>query len=166
MRSWFPEATGTKDGDWEAGINPGTQAGHGHRDNPAAWALELADQMRTAPRHDQPAQTGRSEFLEEAKTGRPITIPKGVPESAPGAAEKAQATVADIALASPDLRLASGAAATLSAAHACDRTTHLPLTDLTGCLARKCRTGPAGYELPALEGRLFFDWAVAGLDPN
>jgi len=101
-----------------------------------------------------------------AKTGKPITIPKGEPESAPTPAERQQATVADIALASPDLQTAPGAAATLAAANTCDGSNTSPSLVWQG-------VPPASAELVLLvmnsqpvQGKLFFDWAVAGLSPD
>ena len=101
-----------------------------------------------------------------AKTAKPITIPKGEPESAPTAAEREQATVADIALASPDLQSAPGAAATLSVANTCDGANISPSFVWQGVPPGTAELVLLAMNSQPVEGKLFFDWAVAGLSPN
>lgn len=101
-----------------------------------------------------------------AKTGKPIAIPKGTPESAPTPAEKEQATVADIALASPDLQSAPGAAGTLSAANTCEGANISPSFVWQGVPPGTAELVLLAMNAQPVEGKLFFDWAVAGLDPN
>lgn len=101
-----------------------------------------------------------------AKTGKPITIPQGAPESAPTAAEREQVTVADIALASPDLQSAPGAAATFSVANTCDGANISPSFVWQGVPPGTAELVLLAMNAQPVQGKLFFDWAVAGLDPN
>jgi phosphatidylethanolamine-binding protein (PEBP) family uncharacterized protein len=97
----------------------------------------------------------------------PVTLPKSEAgrERAPTAAEKAHSTIADMTLVSPSLPAAEGIAA-LTAPYTCDGANSPPALRWAGT--------PAGSEELALyvmnakpvNGRLFFDWAVAGLDPG
>jgi phosphatidylethanolamine-binding protein (PEBP) family uncharacterized protein len=101
-----------------------------------------------------------------AKTAKPITIPKGEPESAPSAAEREQATVADIALASPDLQSAPGAAATLAIANTCEGSNTSPSLVWQGVPPASAELALLAMNSQPVQGKLFFDWAVAGLNPD
>lgn len=97
----------------------------------------------------------------------PIALPKSEAgrEHAPTAAEKADSAIADMTLVSPSFPTSEGIAA-IPATYACDGAGTTPALRWAGV--------PAGSEELALyvmnakpvNGRLFFDWAVAGLDPH
>jgi phosphatidylethanolamine-binding protein (PEBP) family uncharacterized protein len=86
-------------------------------------------------------------------------------EHAPTAAEKANSTIADMTLLSPSFPMAEGIAA-IPATYACEGAGATPALRWAGV--------PAGTEelilyvmnAKPVDGRLFFDWAVAGLDPR
>lgn len=101
-----------------------------------------------------------------AKHGPQIKLPEGKPEPAPTAAEKQQATIADIALASPDLQSAPGTAANLSAANTCDGNNVSPSLVWQGVPPGTAELALYVVDAQPVEGKLFFDWAVAGLDPD
>jgi phosphatidylethanolamine-binding protein (PEBP) family uncharacterized protein len=103
----------------------------------------------------------------EKKHGTPLTLPKEESgrEHAPTAAEKADSTIADMALISPSFPTAEGIAA-IPAPYTCEGTGSTPALRWAGV--------PAGTEelilyvmnAKPVNGRLFFDWAVAGIDPR
>lgn len=80
-------------------------------------------------------------------------------------AEEAQATVADIPFSSPDLELKESLFA-IPSTYTCDGKNTWPTLEW--------ETVPSGSEellifvmnVQPVEGRLFFDWAVAGIDPS
>jgi Raf kinase inhibitor-like YbhB/YbcL family protein len=100
------------------------------------------------------------------KHGQHIKLPRGSPEPAPTAAEKEQATIADIALASPDLQSAPGAAANLSAANTCDGNNESPSLIWQGVPSGTQELALYVVNAQPVEGKLFVDWAVTGLDPS
>ncbi|HWA53398.1 MAG TPA: YbhB/YbcL family Raf kinase inhibitor-like protein [Solirubrobacterales bacterium] len=97
----------------------------------------------------------------------PVELPKSEAgrEHAPTAAEKAHSAIADMTLVSPSFPMAEGIAA-IPAAYACDGANSTPALRWAGV--------PAGTEelilyvmnAKPVGGRLFFDWAVAGIDPS
>jgi phosphatidylethanolamine-binding protein (PEBP) family uncharacterized protein len=93
-----------------------------------------------------------------------VSIPKGEPEPTQTAQQKAQATVTDMTLYSPDLPRAS--TSPLPATYTCDGQDSWPRLSWQG-------TPPGTAELALLvmnsqpiEDKVFFDWAVAGIDPS
>jgi phosphatidylethanolamine-binding protein (PEBP) family uncharacterized protein len=96
------------------------------------------------------------------KHGPRIATPKGPREQAPTPAEVSELTVADMHLASPSLP----AGAPLTATYTCDGEGKWPALSWGGV-----PTGTAELILYAMNaqpvgGKLFVDWAVAGLDPG
>jgi Raf kinase inhibitor-like YbhB/YbcL family protein len=120
---------------------------------------------RPAGNSGDPSQPSSSQGPSE-KHGPKIKLPKGEPEPAPTAAEKEQATIADIALASPDLQSAPGAAATLTAANTCDGKNESPSLIWQGVPPGTQELALYVVNAQPVEGRLFVDWAVTGLDPS
>jgi hypothetical protein len=100
------------------------------------------------------------------KHGPHIKLPKGSPEPAPTAAEKKQATVANIALASPDLQSAPGTAANLSAANTCNGGNESPSLIWQGVPAGTQELALYVVNAQPVGGKLFIDWAVTGLNPS
>jgi phosphatidylethanolamine-binding protein (PEBP) family uncharacterized protein len=93
-----------------------------------------------------------------------VQLPKGEPEPEATPAEQAEATVADLSLGSP--ALGSSGEAPLPATYTCDGSNTSPPLEWQGV-----PTGTAELVLFAMNtqpvgGKLFFDWAVAGLSPN
>lgn len=100
------------------------------------------------------------------KQGPQIKAPKGEPEPAPTAAEKEQATLVNIALASPDLQQRPGGAANLSAANTCDGANESPSFVWRGVPEGTQELALFVVNAQPVQGRLFVDWALAGLDPS
>ena len=102
------------------------------------------------------------------KRGTPLTLPKdeSTREHAPTPAEKANSTIADMTLVAPSLPVAEGGIAALPATYTCDGANSWPALRWAGVppgtkelILYVMNAAPVG-------GRLFFDWAVAGLDPS
>jgi phosphatidylethanolamine-binding protein (PEBP) family uncharacterized protein len=100
------------------------------------------------------------------KHGQHIKAPKGAPEPAPTPAEEAQATVADITLASPELQSAEGAVASITPTYTCDGKGSSPGLAWRGIPAGTAELALFAMNSQPVGGKLFFDWAVAGIDPS
>lgn len=127
--------------------------------SPSSSPSEKAAGQESLPPGSSPPGQGN-------KHGTPIVIPKGEPEKAATPAEQAQATVADIALASPELQSAEGATASLSAANSCDGKNTPPTLLWKGIPQGTAELALFAMNVQPVEGKLFFDWAVAGIDPS
>jgi phosphatidylethanolamine-binding protein (PEBP) family uncharacterized protein len=99
------------------------------------------------------------------KHGPRIATPKGAPEQAPAPAELAEATVADIALSSPSVPPGSGGTAPLPAPYTCDGKGSWPALAWSGVPAGSAELILYAMSIQPVAGKLFVDWAVAGLDP-
>jgi phosphatidylethanolamine-binding protein (PEBP) family uncharacterized protein len=97
----------------------------------------------------------------------PVTLPKSEAgrEHAPTAAEKANSPIADMSLVSPSLPTAEGIAA-LSAPYTCDGANSPPALRWSGVPASSEELILYVMNAKPVNGHLFFDWAVAGLDPH
>jgi phosphatidylethanolamine-binding protein (PEBP) family uncharacterized protein len=74
--------------------------------------------------------------------------------------------VASISLTSPVLNSASPAGAALPSAYTCDGRDSWPELRWQGVPAGSAELVLFAVNLQPVEGKLFFDWAVAGLDPG
>jgi phosphatidylethanolamine-binding protein (PEBP) family uncharacterized protein len=120
---------------------------------------------------DTSAQAGNSPSADPApgsgqKHGARIAQPKGPREQAPSSAELANATVADIALTSPSLPLGSGGPAPLTATYTCDGKGEWPALSWSGVPAGSSELILYAMNVAPVAGKLFVDWAVAGLEPG
>lgn len=97
----------------------------------------------------------------------PIALPKSEAgrEHAPTAAEKAESTIADMTLVSPSFPTAEGIAA-IPAGYTCDGSGATPALRWAGVPADTRELVLYVMNAKPVNGRLFFDWAVAGLDPH
>jgi phosphatidylethanolamine-binding protein (PEBP) family uncharacterized protein len=95
------------------------------------------------------------------KHGPHIAPPKGQREPEPTPAEKAEATVADMTLQSPAIP-----AGTIPATYTCEGANSWPALQWSGVPAGTKELILYVMNAQPLGGRLFFDWAVAGLDPG
>jgi phosphatidylethanolamine-binding protein (PEBP) family uncharacterized protein len=99
------------------------------------------------------------------KHGPRIAQPKGPREQAPTPAEVANLTVADMTLTSPSLPAGSGGPAPLSATYTCDGTGEWPALSWSGVPVGTDELILYAMNIQPVAGKLFVDWAVAGLDP-
>jgi phosphatidylethanolamine-binding protein (PEBP) family uncharacterized protein len=101
-----------------------------------------------------------------ARHGAQIEQPKGEPERAPSAAEKANSALASIALESPDLPATSGSESELPATYTCNGKNLPPDLQWRGVPAGTAELVLFVLGLEPVNEALFFNWAVAGLDPS
>lgn len=118
-----------------------------------------------APGKTSTASVGGGSGGAGKKHGPHVAQPKGAPEQAPSQAEVSSATVADIALSSPSLAPGSGEAPPLTAAYTCDGRDEWPALSWSGVPAGSAELILYAMNIQPVEGKLFVDWAVAGIDP-
>lgn len=99
------------------------------------------------------------------KHGPRIAQPKGQREQAPTPAEVANLTVADMSLMSPSLPAGPGGPAPLSATYTCDGKDSWPALSWSGVPAGSAELILYAMNVAPVAGKLFVDWAVAGIDP-
>jgi phosphatidylethanolamine-binding protein (PEBP) family uncharacterized protein len=115
---------------------------------------------------DSPDPSGTQSASGTAKHGAQIKQPKGELERAPSAAEKANSALASIALQSPDLPPASGSETELPATYTCDGKNVPPDLRWSGVPAGTSELVLFVLGLEPVNEALFFNWAVAGIDPG
>ncbi len=99
------------------------------------------------------------------KQGPPISVPSGSPEPGITPEERAQAEVTSIALASPALTPPANGPAQLPTPYTCDGKDSWPELRWKGAPSDTVELVLFAMGLAPVEGRLFFNWAVAGIDP-
>ena len=112
-----------------------------------------------------PGSAGRS-GAEGQKHGPHIAPPKGPSEQAPSPDQVADATVADITLQSPAIVAAAGAPGRLAATYTCDGKDSWPALSWGGIPPGTAELILYAMNVQPVEGQLFVDWALAGLDPK
>jgi phosphatidylethanolamine-binding protein (PEBP) family uncharacterized protein len=101
------------------------------------------------------------------KQGPPIAQPKGPPEQGATPSEVANATIADIKLESySPFTSATGEPASLPTNYSCDGEDKWPQFHWSGVPAGTAELALYAMNVQPVEGKLFVDWAVAGLDPS
>lgn len=139
---------GPAQGDKEAG-NPTAQAGGGSEGSEGATGSAGTS-----------GQSGQ-------KQGAHIAQPKGPREKAPTPQEIANATVADITLESySPFESETGEPASLPTNYSCDGEDKWPQFHWSGVPAGTAEVILYAMNVQPVDGKLFVDWAVAGLDPN
>jgi phosphatidylethanolamine-binding protein (PEBP) family uncharacterized protein len=114
------------------------------------------------PQQGSGASAGSPSTQGQGKHGKPIQLPEGSPEPTATPAEEAQATVADITLQSPDI----GADSALAATFTCDGANTWPALRWQGVPAGTQELVLFAMNVAPVGGKLFFDWALAGIDPS
>lgn len=100
------------------------------------------------------------------KHGRRVAQPKGAPEQAPTPAQIAHATVASMTLESPAIVASEGHPGRLSPAYTCDGKGAWPELHWGGVPQGTAELVLFVMNLQPVEGKIFFDWALAGLEPD
>ncbi|HEY0376704.1 MAG TPA: YbhB/YbcL family Raf kinase inhibitor-like protein [Pyrinomonadaceae bacterium] len=100
------------------------------------------------------------------KQGAQITPPKGPRVPQITARERSEATLASISLHSPDLLPAGESTAALPGAYTCAGKDTWPQLEWEGVPPGSAELALLVLNLEPVDGALFFDWAVAGLDPD
>lgn len=130
--------------------------------NAAPAKSEKKEGERSSPKASrQPAAAAKG----GGKQGPPIAQPTGAREPEPTPADIANATVADMTLTSPSLPPGSGEAAPLSRTYTCDGEGKWPALSWSGVPADSAELILYAMNLAPVGGKLFVDWAVAGIDP-
>jgi phosphatidylethanolamine-binding protein (PEBP) family uncharacterized protein len=101
-----------------------------------------------------------------SKHGPPVPQPTGAPAPKITAAQRREATVASLSLQSPSSRPSSGGPQALSAQYTCEGENTSPALRWQGVPQGTAELVLFAMNIQPLEGKLFFDWAVAGLSPE
>ena len=109
---------------------------------------------------------GSSPSTSPSGHGSRLPQPKGAPEKAPTPQEVANSTVADMALQSPAIVATGGELGHLASTYTCDGKDSWPQLQWSGVPAGTAELALYLMNIQPVEGKLFVDWAVAGLDPS
>lgn len=142
---------------------------------PSAQAqTETTAPAKSSPGQGQGAQAKGSEGKApqaaspqgQGKKAPPIVLPEGAPEPGPTPAERANATVANIFLSIPALQASAEGTLSLPAPYTCDGKDTWPSLEWQGVPADSGELILFAMAMEPVNEALFFDWAVAGLDPK
>lgn len=100
------------------------------------------------------------------KQGPRVAQPSKPREQAPTPAEAAHATLADLSLQSPAIIAGGGSPGHLAATYTCDGKGTWPALSWQGVPADAAELVLFAMNLQPVQGKIFFDWALAGLDPG
>lgn len=157
-------AVGAGEGAAGAQVSSGAKQGEAE-----AKTAQAPDEQGGAPGQGPQGQGQRANQGQGAqgqKQGPRIAQPKGPPEQAPTPAQVASATVADMRLESPAIIAAAGSPGHLAATYTCDGENSWPALRWSGVPAGSAELAVFAMNIQPVEGQLFVDWAVAGLDPG
>lgn len=112
----------------------------------------------------EPGSSASSQGTSKPSPGA-ATLPKQGREKEASPAEEAQATVADIVFSSPDLKLEESTFA-IPPTYTCDGTNSWPTLEWEGIPSGTEELLIFAMNIQPVNGRLFFDWAAAGIDPS
>jgi phosphatidylethanolamine-binding protein (PEBP) family uncharacterized protein len=144
-----------------------TKSASGESASPnAAAAKAKAKAGEGSPAAKGAAGPGPAGSAAEGQKHGPIAAPKGPPEQALTSEQVANATVADIALQSPAITAANGSPGRLAATYTCDGKDSWPALSWGGVPAGTKELILYAMNVQPVQGQLFVDWAVAGLDPG
>lgn len=94
-----------------------------------------------------------------------VDIPKGPPETGFTKKQRKEATVADIRLTSPVIHASTGSPGSIPRSYTCDGANTSPPLKWRGIPAGTAELALFVMNLQPVNGKLYFDWAVAGIDP-
>lgn len=103
---------------------------------------------------------------EGGRQGSGIAQPQGAPEPGITPQQRREATVASMTLASPSSQASNAGPQTLPATYTCDGKGTSPALSWQGVPQGTAELVVFAMNVQPVEGRLFFDWAVAGLSPE
>jgi phosphatidylethanolamine-binding protein (PEBP) family uncharacterized protein len=101
-----------------------------------------------------------------SKHGSKIAQPKGEPEPGITPQQREEATVASMSLESPSSRASSAGPQALPVTYTCDGKGTSPALRWQGVPQGTAELVILTMNVQPVEGKLFFDWAVAGLSPD
>lgn len=144
--------TGTAGGAGDgAGTDTGTAAG-------APSAREATGAGGSGAPGGQPSTGG--------KRGPAVPQPTGAPEPGITPEQRSEATVASLSLQSPSSLPSAGGPQALPAQYTCDGKSTSPALRWQGVPQGTAELVLFAMSIQPVEGKLFFDWAVAGLSPE
>jgi phosphatidylethanolamine-binding protein (PEBP) family uncharacterized protein len=157
---------GGSDGSTRATTSSSTQGGEGKQassdpSSSQAGKQEPAPGKQGSPNSSTPSPQGKA-----AKHGAHIAQPKGEREHPPSSSEVANSAVADIALASPDFITTASSEYELPSTYTCDGKNNPPTLKWSGVPAGTKELILFVLGLQPVGETLFFNWAVAGLNPS
>jgi phosphatidylethanolamine-binding protein (PEBP) family uncharacterized protein len=158
---------GSGSGDETASTAAGQAATAGHDAAKATPATkdETPTAVKAAGQASSPVTPGP--VRKAGKKGKPVVAPKGRPEEAVSTEQRQQAVVADMALQSPSLAPASTEGpAMLPATYTCEGKDDWPALAWQGVPVGTAELVLFVMNVQPVEGKLFFGWALAGLEPN
>jgi phosphatidylethanolamine-binding protein (PEBP) family uncharacterized protein len=117
-------------------------------------------------KQDSPGSSSTTPQGKAAKHGERIAQPKGKREQAPSSSEVENSAVADIALASPNFITTASSEYELPSTYTCDGKNSPPTLEWNGVPAGTKELVLFVLGLQPVGETLFFNWAVAGLDPG
>lgn len=101
-----------------------------------------------------------------AKQGPSVPLPKGEPEPGITPEQRREATVASMTLESPASQASGGGPPALPAQYTCDGKNVSPELRWQGVPEGTAELALLAMNIQPVGGKLFFDWAVAGLSPE
>ena len=146
------------------GSSPGAAAPTGT----AATAAEADGEGGAAAKQGKDADGGQAQAEKggntgsEGRHGPKVSQPKGEPEKGITPQQRRKATTANVTLASPKFQ----PGAPLPAVYTCDGADRSPPLQWSGLPAEAAELVLLVLNLRPVDQSLFFDWAVAGLDPS
>jgi phosphatidylethanolamine-binding protein (PEBP) family uncharacterized protein len=144
---------------------PREQQASANPPNPSSPASKEGGGATPTPQNPQGSQVPASQGKSTKKGPRPV-LPAGEPEPGATPAERAEATIANISLSSPALGSAAEGAGALPAKYTCDGNDTWPELTWTGIPAGTQELALFAMNSQPVDEKLFFDWAVAGIDPS
>lgn len=114
----------------------------------------------------QGSGSGEKGAVAGAKHGPRLPQPKGPPEPKITPQERSEATVAGMILRSPASQPTSGQLDALPSQYTCDGKNTSPALHWQGVPQGTVELALFAMNVQPVNGKLFFDWAVAGLDPG
>jgi phosphatidylethanolamine-binding protein (PEBP) family uncharacterized protein len=155
-------------GDSEEETGPAQAAGQAAKaPEQAPTGSPSAERQGSAQKRAKSTPAGTEQATSgNGKQAPPISPPKGAPESGLTPEQREGAKVASIALQSPAVLPVANGPAELPAAYTCDGKDNWPELRWGGVPPGTQELVLFAMSLAPVEGKLFFDWALAGIDPT
>jgi phosphatidylethanolamine-binding protein (PEBP) family uncharacterized protein len=110
--------------------------------------------------------SAKGQSSDGTRHGTHVPLPEGEPEPGITPQQRREATVASMTLESPSSRPSSAGPQALSATYTCDGKGTSPALRWQGVPQGTAELVLFAMNVQPVDGKLFFDWAVAGLSPD
>jgi phosphatidylethanolamine-binding protein (PEBP) family uncharacterized protein len=141
-------------------------AAKGAKEKPSGQSPEAARAPREGLAAEEAAKAAPKEEPGAGKRGPRPSAPEGPREPEPTSRERAEATLASMSLTSPALRPGPESTSALPAPYTCDGKDTWPTLKWAGVPPGTDELALLALNLEPVNEALFFDWALAGLDPS